>query len=86
MFRRLKLLKYLQAIHLSPEDTLALIRRLETNSGRAEDDEVLLRIVRAHTALSVDFLAASPVVEPSSPARQGKRQRQGAKSARRHRR
>ena len=86
MFRRLTLLKYLQAITLSPEDTLALMRRLETHSCRAEDYEVLSRIVRAHTELSVDFLEASPVVEPSSPARQGKRQRQGAKSARRHRR
>jgi len=87
VFRRLTLFKYLQEIKLSPEDTLALIRRLESDSCRAEDYEVLIRIVRAHTELSADFLAASPVVEPSSPGRKAKRQRQGAKSARcRHRR
>lgn len=85
VFRRLKLLKYLQQINLSPEDTLALIRRLETESCRAEDYEVLIRTVRAHMALSTDLLAASPMVEPSSPARQAKRKRQGAKRARRRR-
>jgi hypothetical protein len=66
VLRRLKLLKYLQQINRSPEHTLALIRRLETASCRTEDDEVLLRTVRAHMELSADFLAASPVVEPSS--------------------
>jgi hypothetical protein len=85
VFRRLKLLKYLQQINLSPEDTLALIRRLETDSCRAEDYEVLIRTVRAHMELSADFLAASPVVEPSSPARKAKRKQQGTKRARRRR-
>lgn len=85
VFRRLKLLKYLQQINLSPEDTLALIRRLETESCRAEDYEVLIRTVRAHMELSADLLAASPMVEPSSLARQAKRKRQGAKRARRRR-
>jgi hypothetical protein len=85
VFRRLKLLKYLQQINLSPEDTSALIRRLETDSCRAEDYEVLIRTVRAHMELSADFLAASPMVEPSLPARQAKRNRQGAKRARRRR-
>ena len=61
VFRRLKLLKYLQQINLSPEDTLALIRRLETESCRAEDYEVLIRTVRAHMELSADLLAASPI-------------------------
>jgi hypothetical protein len=82
VLRRLKLLKYLQEINLSPEETLALMRRLETDSCRPEDYEVLIRIVRAHTGLSVDFLEASPVVEPSSAAPKAQRKRQGAKRLR----
>jgi hypothetical protein len=85
VFRRLKLLKYLHQINLSPEDTWALIRRLETESCRAEDYEVLIRTVRAHMELSADLLAASPVVEPSSPGNKAQRQRQGTKHARRRR-
>lgn len=82
MLQRLTLLKYLHEINLSPTDTLALIRRLESDSCRAEDYEVLIRIVRAHTELSADGVDVSSLVEPSSPARQAKRQRQSAKSAR----
>ena len=85
VFRRLKLLKYLQQINLSPEDTLALIRRLATDSCRVEDYEVLMRTMRAHMELSADLLAASPVVESSSPGRKAKRQRQGTKHTRRRR-
>jgi hypothetical protein len=56
---------------------LALLRRLETDSCRAEDYEVLIRTVRAHMELSADVLAASPKVEPSAPGRQAKRKQQG---------
>lgn len=83
MFRHLKLRTYLQEINLSPEETLGLIRRLETDSCRAKDDEVLMRVVRAHTELSADFLEASPAVELSSPAPEVKRKRQGTKRTRR---
>jgi hypothetical protein len=83
VLRRLKLLKYLQEIHLSPEETLALMRRLETDSCRPEDYEVLIRIVRAHTNLSANSLAVSPVVAPSSPAPKAKGKRPGAKRPRR---
>gem|GEM_PF-6726235 len=87
MLRRLTLLKYLHEITLSPADTLALIRRLTSARCRAEDDEVLIRLVRAHIELSANVLEAAPVVEPSLPARKAQRQRQSAKSARgRHRR
>ena len=41
MFRHLKLLNYLRKINLSLEETAALIRRLETDSCRPEDYEVL---------------------------------------------
>jgi len=47
VFRRLKLLQYLHEINLSPEETLALMRRLETDTCRPEDYEALIRIVRA---------------------------------------
>ena len=82
MLRRLKLLKYLQEINLSPAETLALMRRLETDSCRPEDYKVLIRIVRAHTNLSTDFLEASPGVELSSPTLKAKRQRQSARDPR----
>jgi hypothetical protein len=83
VLRRLTLLKDFHAINLSPEETLALMRRLETDSCRPEDYEVLIRMVRAHTNLSADFVEASPVVEPFSPAPNATRQRQGAKRPRR---
>jgi hypothetical protein len=86
VFRRLKLLNYLRKINLSPEETLGLIRRLETDQCRPEDYEVLIRIVRAHIELSADFPQAFSVDEPSSPRPRGNRRRQGAKRTQRHHR
>lgn len=86
MFRHLKLLNYLRKINLSPEETLALIRRLETDKCRPEDYEVLIRIVRAHIELSADFPQAFSVDEPPSPRQRGKRSHQGAKRTRRRHR
>ena len=83
MFRRLKLLQYLQEINLSPEETLALMRRLETDTCRPEDYEALIRIVRSHTTLSADELEAPPAFERPASARRTSGQRQGAKRARR---
>ena len=83
MFQSLKLLNYLKEINLSPEETLRLIQRLETNSCRTEDYEVLMRVVRGYTELSADFLEAPPHVEPSSPAQPSGRQRQALKRPRR---
>ena len=83
MFRPLKLLKYLNKINLSPEETLTLIRRLETDSCRAEDYEVLMRVVRAYTDLSADFLETAPGAQPSSPAQPAGRQRSGVQRTRR---
>ena len=86
VFRRLKLLNYLRKINLSPEETLALIQRLETDKCRPEDYEVLIRIVRAHIELSADYPPTFSVGEPSSPRQRGNRSRQGAKrTQRRHR-
>ena len=83
MFRRLKLLQYLQEITLSPEETLALMRRLETATCRPEDYEALIRIVRAHTTLSAEGLEAPPAFARPAAAGRTSGQRQGAKRARR---
>jgi hypothetical protein len=60
VFQYLKLLKYVKKINLSPQDTLALLHRLETDSCRPEDYEVLMRVVEAHMELSADVWQASP--------------------------
>jgi len=83
VFRYLKLLKYVQTINLSPEETLALIQRLETDSCRVEDYEVLIRVVGAHTELSADDLAVLPDLERSLPVHPDKGKRPGAKRTRR---
>lgn len=72
VFRYLKLLKYVQKINLSPEDTLALMHRLETDRCHPEDYEVLIRIVEAHMELSGAVLQALPEREPASPAPKAK--------------
>ena len=69
MFRLLKLLRYLREINLSSEETLALLRRLETDCCRPEDYEVLIRVVRAHSKLSADDLDAFLSLDGPSLAR-----------------
>lgn len=87
VFRYLKLLKYVQKINLSLEDTAALLRRLETDSCRPEDYEVLMRIVEAHMELSGDVLQGVPEREPALPGPKAKGKAQGVKrTRRRHRR
>ncbi len=86
MFRYLKLLQYVQKINLSPEETLALIERLETDSCRVADYEVLMRIVGAHAELSTNDLAVLSDLERSLPVHPAKGKRQGAKHTRRRHR
>jgi hypothetical protein len=50
MLRRLKLLKRLQDVQLSPEAGLALIQRVETNSDSAEDQAIVIKAIRATQA------------------------------------
>ena len=83
MFRYLKLLKYVHKINLSPAESLALIQRLETDSCRVEDYEVLIRVIRAHTELSADDLSVLPDLERSLPVPPAKAKRPGAKRPRR---
>ena len=86
MLRYLKLLKYVHQINLSPAETLALLQRLETDSCRVEDYEVLIRVIRAHTELSADDWAVLPDLERSLPVLPAKSKRPGAKRPRRPRR
>lgn len=84
MFRRLKLLlEYLHKINLSPEETLTLMRRLETATCRPEDYEALIRIVRAHTTLSANGLEALPALARPASARRTSGARPGTTRARR---
>jgi hypothetical protein len=69
VFRLLKLLRYLREINLSSEETLALLRRLETDRCRPKDYEVLIRVVRAHSQLSADDLDAFLELDGPSLAR-----------------
>ena len=79
MFRLLKLLRYLREINLSSEETLALLRRLETDCCRPEDYEVLIRVVRAHSKLSADDLEAFGALAGPSAARRRSSEGSGAK-------
>ena len=83
MLRYFKLLKYVHQINLSPEESLELIQRLETDSCRVEDYEVLIRVIRAHTELSAKDWAVLPDLERSLPALPAKGKRPGAKRPRR---
>jgi hypothetical protein len=73
-------------INLSPQETLALIQRLETDSCRVEDYEVLIRVIRAHTELSADDLAMLPDLERSLSVPPDKDKRPVAKRTRRRHR
>jgi hypothetical protein len=86
VFRLLKLLRYLREINLSSEETLALLRRLETDSCRPEDYEVLIRVVRAHSQLSADDLDAFLDLDGPSLARWLSPQKPGSKKRRRRQR
>ena len=91
MFSRLKLLKRLQAVDLSPDEAEALVDRVKTQTSSAEDHERLARLIRATTAVT-DQLRASPLEAETSlprrlsPERRAKRKRQLAKAARRRQR
>ena len=92
MFQRLKLLRRLHEVNLSPEEAWALFDRVKTNTSSAEDRERLAHLIRVTTAVT-DQLQAEPDVQTPpvsqrlSPQHKAKRNRQLAKAARRrHRR
>ena len=82
VLRLFKLLKYIQEINLSPQDTLTLMRRLETDSCRAEDYEVLLKIMRVHIEFAADG-RPQPSGQASTAPAKPPRTRQAAKALRR---
>lgn len=86
LLKRLKLLTYLRESNLSSEDALALMRRLETDTCRREDYEVLIRLMRAHTKLSVEDREAFAALEERSATRVRRGQGPSATKARRRRR
>ena len=92
MFQRLKLLRRLQAVKLSPDEAWALFERVKTNTSSADDREQLAHLIRV-TLEVTDHLRATPdvqtppVSERLSPKQKAKRKRQLAKATRRrHRR
>jgi hypothetical protein len=91
VFQRLKLLRRLQEVTLSPDEAWALLDRVQTHTSSAEDREQLAHLIRVTTAVTEQLRAlpaapAPPVPQRLSPARQAKRKRQLAKAARRRQR
>ena len=93
VFQRLTLLRRLQTVDLeSPEEALAMLERVKTQTSSAEDRERLAHLMRVTTEVTDQIRAepdvqTPPVSQRLSPQRQAKRKRQLAKAARRrHRR
>jgi hypothetical protein len=91
VFQRLKLLRRLQEVDLSPDEAWALLDRVKTHTSSAEDRERLAHLIRVTTAVTDQLRAESAEPEPPSPqrlspARKAKRKRQVAKAARRRQR
>ncbi len=92
MFQRLKLLRRLQEVPLSPEEAWALLERVKTPPSRAEDRERFAHLIRATTEVTEQLRAEPNVPTPSvsqrlSSPRHAKRTRQlGAAARRRQRR
>ena len=92
VLQRLKLLRRLQEVDLdSPEEALALLERVKTDTSSAEDRERLAHLIRV-TLEVTDHIRAEPdvqtppVSERLSLKLKTKRKRQLAKAARRRHR
>jgi hypothetical protein len=91
VFQRLKLLRRLQEVKLSPDEAWALLARVQTNTSSADDRAQLAHLIRVTTEVTEHIRAdpamqTSPVSQRLSPQRQAKRNRQLAKAARRRQR
>ncbi len=89
--RRLKWLKRLQDVNLSPAEAQGLMRRVDTNTCSAADRDRFAQGMRATTQVSAQLLAPSPqpvprVSERPSPQHKAKRKRQLGKASRRRNR
>jgi len=91
VFQRLKLLRRLQEVNLSPEEAWTLLDRVKTNISSAEDRERLAHLIRVTTEVTEQLRAepavqTPPVSQQLSPKQKAKRNRQLAKAARRRHR
>src|SRR5712691_1731696 len=91
VFQRLKLLRRLREVQLSPDEAWALLERVKTNTSSADDRKQLAHLIRV-TFEVTDQLRAEPdvqtppVSERLSPKQKAKRTRQLAKATRRRHR
>jgi hypothetical protein len=91
VFQRLKLLRRLQEVKLSPDEAWTLLDRVKTNMSSADDREQLAHLIRITTEVT-DHIRAEPDVQTPpvspwlSPKQKAKRTRQLAKAARRRQR
>ena len=84
MFQRLKLLRRLQEVKLSPNEAWALLERVKTNTSSAADREQLAHLIRVTLEVTdqlraVPDVQAPPVSERLSPKQKAKRKRQVAR-------
>ena len=91
MLQRLKLLRRLHEVKLSPDEAWALLDRVKTHTSSADDRERLAHLIRVTLEVTDQLQAepdaqTSPVSQRLSPQRQAKRKRQLAQAARRRRR
>jgi DNA-binding transcriptional MerR regulator len=91
VLQRLKLLRRLQEVDLSPDEAWALLDRVKTHTSSADDRERLAHLIRVTTAVTDQLRAAPAEPEPPAPQRllserQAKRKRQAAEAARRRQR
>jgi hypothetical protein len=92
VFKRLKLLRRLQEIDLkSPEEAMALLERVKTNTSSIQDRERLAHLIRVTAEVTDHIRAESDEQAPSVskrslPKAKTKRQRQLTKVARRRQR
>jgi hypothetical protein len=62
MFQRLKLLRRLHEVQLSPDEAGALLERIKTNTSSADDRERLAHLIRVTTEVT-DHIRAQPDVQ-----------------------
>jgi hypothetical protein len=58
MSQRLKLLKCLQAVNLSPAEAEGLLERVKNNDASAADRDRLAQVIRTTTQVSEELLKA----------------------------
>lgn len=95
MFQRLKLLRRLHEVQLSPDEAWALLERGKTHMSSAEDREQLAHLIRVTLRVTLEVtdqlraepdVQTPPVSEQLSPKQKTKRKRQLAKVTRRRQR